>query len=125
MAKVTLENMNTEIAKVLEKYGDEVRENVEDATVAVGKIGVKTLKNEASTKFGGTGKYAKGWRATTEQTRIGTVVILHNKDLPGLPHLLEHGHAMRGGGRVPGRVHIKPVEDQLMEEFEQEVRAKL
>ena len=43
--------------------------------------------------------------------------------VPGLPHLLEYGHAKRGGGRVPGRAHIKPVEDKITKDFERKVRA--
>ena len=71
--------------------------------------------------FKGTGDYAKGWRLTVENKRLTSDAIIHNKKLPGLPHLLEHGHANRDGGRTEGKVHIAPVEKILVEEFERKL----
>ena len=56
---------------------------------------------------------------------MGAKATLYNAKVPGLPHLLEHGHAKRGGGRVSGRVHIAPVEEELEKAFTQELERAL
>lgn len=114
--KVPLEQLQVEINKILEKYGENVNQNVQEITKEFAKKGAKAISGEAKSKFGGTGKYASGWTSQVEEKRMTTQGIIYNKT-PGLPHLLENGHANRGGGRTPGRSHIAPVEEKLIAEF--------
>lgn len=112
------------IQNILSEYGDEIDKCVSDAVKDVTKAGANAVKQEAKSKFGGTGEYAKGWTSKVENGRTGSEGIIYNKK-PGLPHLLEKGHAKRGGGRVAGREHIKPVEEQIVKEFEGKVKAQI
>ena len=124
MAKKTpAEKFEASVKKILEEYGDDVKANVSEITESVGKAGVTMLRQESRAKFNGK-KYASGWTSQTEKTRLSTRVIIYNKK-PGLPHLLEKGHAKRGGGRVAGRVHIAPVEEDLINTIQREVEAKV
>lgn len=121
MAKVTIDNFDKAVEKILQDYGDDVAGNLGEITEAIGKEGVKMMKS-ATSVFGGTGAYKKSWKATVNRGRLESEVIIHSK-LYQLPHLLEYGHAKRNGGRVEGRAHIKPVEEKLVEQFDQKVRA--
>ena len=42
-----------------------------------------------------------------------------------IAHLLEHGHAKRGGGRVAGREHIAPAEEKGNRELVQKIERGL
>lgn len=122
MAKLTpIDKLDTAIMDILEEYAEDLQKNVDEAAVRVGKAGVKAVKSSAKQNFGGSGKYARGWKATVDAGRTGTTVTLHNSS-PGLPHLLENGHAKRGGGRVAGREHIAPVEKEIAETFEKAMK---
>lgn len=129
MAKVTVDNLQKEIDKILEEYKGDVQENLDEIIVRVGRKGVQALKNEAKEKFDGTGAYAKGWTATADKKRLYTTITIHNSKLPGLPHLLEFGHVLIMGGRnrgmVQGRTHIATVEQEIVADFEREVKTKL
>lgn len=117
--KITADNLGEAIAEILEEYGDEVQKDMDDVVKNVGKAGVKAIKS-ASGVFGGTGKYRKGWTSQIDSERYGSTVTIYNRT-PGLPHLLENGHAKRGGGRVPGKTHIAPVEQELIKQFEEQI----
>lgn len=114
-----------EIDKILEKYGDDVKANVTEITKEFAKKGAKAVSASAKQNFGGSGKYAAGWTSRFESGRVSAQGTIYNKDTPGLPHLLENGHAKRGGGRVSGRPHISPVEEQLVKEYYEAVKKKL
>ena len=125
MARVTpIDKLNTKIMEILQEYGRDVEVNLATATKKIGQAGATALRQESKAKFGGTGWYAKGWKSQFTEKRMSSSAIIYNEH-PGLPHLLEYGHAKRGGGRVEGRTHIATVEDQLERQFMQEVESRL
>ena len=120
---VPLDRLGAEIERVLEEYSTEVTDDMKDAVKEVTKAGQRAVSQGARAAFGGTGRYARGWHSKVETERLGAEGVIYNATVPGLPHLLEFGHAKRGGGRVSGRAHIAPVEDKIVREFERKVRA--
>lgn len=123
--KVPIEKLGDAIKEILDEYREEVETNSEDAVKKVTKAGVSALKATSRSTFGGKGKYASGWTSKVYPGRITTEAVIYNATTPGLPHLLEFGHAKRGGGRVAGRSHIAPIEQKIAQEFEQQLRAVL
>lgn len=122
MAKtITPEQLSAQIKNILSDYAEDLQGNLAEATRAVAKAGAKAVKSKARSAVGGTGKYAGGWTSKVEEGRLYSTGVIYNGKAPGLPHLMEHGHANRNGGRTPGRVHIAPVEEQVVKEFEEEV----
>lgn len=115
MAKRTpIEKLDIAIAEILKEYEDEIDKDIYEVTRKVAKQGAKTL-NQASSVFKGN-KYRKSWTSKEERSNSSTyyrAVIFST--MPGLPHLLENGHALRNGERYEGRTHIKPVEDEINE----------
>lgn len=123
--KTPIDQLQAAINKALKEYAEDTTMTVKDLSKTFAKKGAQAVRNSAKQSFGGTGEYAKGWTSQYEESRYSAQGIIYNKTVPGLPHLLEHGHAKRGGGRVPGRAHIAPVEQQLVKEFEKAVKNDL
>ena len=118
-------DLEVEIGKILAKYGDEVGEHLQEITKQIARKGAKAVKQNAQSKFEGTGKYAAGWTSQAQTKRYSAQGVIYNKSKPGLPHLLEHGHAKRGGGRTNGVEHISPVEQEVIREFEEAIKKEL
>lgn len=120
MANVSVDQLAAEIAKGLAEYSQDVVERVNASSERIGKEAVKRLKQTSPKRYG---KYAKSWTMKTEKaigqphTRIIHAKAPHYR----LTHLLEHGHAKRGGGRVEGKPHIRPAEEMVIKEFVAEV----
>ena len=116
----------------MSEYGDSVTGMCKEAVEAVTKAGVKALKAEAQSalKVSSTSWYVKGWTTQFEEKRVTKQGTIYNKLEPGLPHLLEYGHATRNGtGRTfaptPAHPHIAKVEQTLVDEFEKKIREGL
>ena len=125
MSTVPIDKFQQAIDKALKEYAGSVKEHLDDITRVFAKKGAQAVKQAARGTFGGTGKYAAGWTSQIETGRVSVQGQIFNEKVPGLPHLLENGHAKRGGGRVPGRVHIAPVEEKIATEFQKAVEEKL
>lgn len=124
MARSTIDFAEA-IEKILDEFGDEVKDRMDEVVDKLAQKAAKQLRatspvNEGAPK---SGSYARGWRVEKTDkaghSRLTSTAIVYNKE-PGLPHLLEHGHALRQGGRSPAIVHIKPVEDMLYKSFRPE-----
>ena len=121
MAKTPIDKLNTAVSKILAEYEGNITKNVAEVTKEIGKKGAQAVKASAMGAVKGK-RYASGWTYEAKQTRLSTSVVIYNKSLPGLAHLLEKGHAKVGGGRVDGRPHIAPVEEELIKDYEEGVR---
>lgn len=114
MANVSIDQLVNEIAKALQEYTNEVTEGMEEAKVETAKETVSMLKKTSPKK---TGDYRKGWA----RKKVGTAQVVHNRTDYQLTHLLEKGHAKRGGGRVGAQVHIAPAEDYAIANYTEKV----
>ena len=116
MAKrVTLDNLPDAIADILEEYGEDTIKATHEVVKKVAKAGAKEVNASASGTFKGE-NYKSSWTSKSMNTRLGAEAVIYS-NMPGLPHLLEKGHAKRGGGRVNGRVHIAPTAARIGKEL--------
>lgn len=116
MAKNTV---GAQLAEILNDYENALDETVQKEIDRVAKNAASKLRNDSPRL---TGDYASGWRV--KKDRDGEAIV-YNKNDPQITHLLEFGHASPNGGRVPARVHIKPVEEWANEELVQRVESKI
>lgn len=126
---VSIDELASEISSIFEEYTELANTQVQDAVMETAKDMAKDITSRASGLFGGTGKYAKSWRAkedTARKTRLNAAAVVYaNKNGYRLAHLLEKGHAKRGGGRVAGRPHIAPAADAAKDTLVEKIKMKL
>ena len=116
---ISPDELGVAISEIIKEYTEEVSQAIEEEIDDT----AKKVKDEivlTSPKL--TGKYAKGWRVKKDNGKGYATRIIHNKDKPGLAHLLEMGHAKRGGkGRVEGIPHIRPAYDKYVPDMEKRI----
>lgn len=105
----SIDDMADEIMKGLTEYAD-----LADTAMkkAVRKTATSVKKEISANAPKRTGKYAKSW--TTKKVKENShslEITVHSKDRYQIAHLLEKGHAKRNGGRVAGKPHIAPAEE--------------
>ena len=120
---VRIDDLANEVMEGLQEYADLATDSM---TAAVKKTG-NTVKTDITANAPErTGRYAKSWRAkTTKESATALEVTVYSPTRYMLAHLLEHGHAKRGGGRVAAIPHIAPAEQRGAEELEREIERSL
>ena len=119
MSKTGVDNLSNRIIKELKTYADTTSEKVKEAVKNVSKTVKEDIENTAPKH---TGKYAKSWAVKTlSETGSRLVLVVHSRNKYQLTHLLEYGHAKRGGGRVEARAHIAEAESKAVRNFEKEI----
>lgn len=121
--RISADQLSATVIKALSEYQGYTNEVLEHAAQTAGKHAVAELQT-GSPSAGG--DYAKGWKLKKgSYSRIGGIrsVIIHNPKRYMLTHLLENGHRKvvwghRTGGTVSAKVHIAPVESEVVKEFE-------
>ena len=121
--KVSIDQMASVIMDGLKEYADLA---TDDLKAAVKKTGNDVKKQIQSTAPKDSGKYSKSWSVkTTKESSNGMEVTVYSRNRYQLAHLLEFGHAKRGGGRTRAFPHIAPAEEAAAELLEREVEAAL
>ena len=121
MAGIDLERA---VKDILQDYSVEVAKAATEAVQEVTKEATKKLRQTSPKRKG---RYARGWTGKVEKTATTVDATVYGKTgTYQIAHLLEHGHARRGGGRnVGGIEHIKPVEEWAIKEVEKRIREKV
>lgn len=106
------------IKDILNEYSVDIQESIVKTAENVAKKGADKLKQTSPKR---TGKYSKGWRVRTAKGKGEVSSIIYNATNWQLTHLLEKPHLLRNGRLSTPKVHIYPVEQQCIKEYETEV----
>ena len=116
--KISPEQLSDTIMQGLKEYKNLSTDAMKEAVERPAKDVMKEIQSKAPVR---TGKYKKSWKVTkTDENAEKLVMTVHARRYQ-LTHLLEHGHAKRGGGRVAAIPHIAPAEADGVKELEDEI----
>ena len=107
-----------EVVDILNDYSRDIQKGIEEDGNQVAKNAVSELKNTSPKR---TGDYRKGWKKKKEEGFQSFTYIIHNATNYQLTHLLEKPHLKRNGGLTTPKVHIAPVEQESIREYEKMV----
>lgn len=132
--KIQIDQLASAVHDILAEYTEEVTTVTKETTKETGKLVTKEIKNTAPVgpdrkkngKLIKGGKYAKSFRVKTVlETSTKLEIVVHSPTQYMLTHLLENGHAKRGGGRVAAIPHLAPAEQVGTEYMENELERRL
>ena len=118
------QDLQAQVEALLNQYGKQCSEVVNEAVHEVSKEALKKLKKESPKR---TGLYKKGWKVKKNNDKFSANDILYGKEAStyAIAHLLEHGHATRNGGRTAPIPHVKNVEEWAQKALVDTVEKKL
>lgn len=120
---VSIDEMDSAIMEELEKYAELASD---DLKAAVKETAASVRKDIQAGAPVDTGKYKKSWSVKNVHEDSESIdLVVHSRNRYQLAHLLEHGHAKRGGGRVAAKPHIAVAEQRGNEKLVTTIEQKL
>lgn len=119
MVNIPIDRLAAEITKAVQEYTEDVSVAIERK---VDEVAEKVLQEVKQTAPKRTGKYRNGFVKTSRDAPGRTRRIVWNRRHYMLVHLLEFGHAKRGGGRVAARPHMRPAYDRHAAKLPDEIK---
>lgn len=111
------------VMKELTDYAELVTDDMKKAVKDAGNAVKKDIQANAPRD---SGAYAKSWSVkNTKENSHSLELTVYSRNRYQLAHLLEFGHAKRGGGRVSGRAHIAPAEETGVKQLETEIERSI
>ena len=120
---IQVDQLAEEVMKGLEEYADLTADVLKKEIQNAGKVAKQQIQSTAPRL---TGRYASSWSVKKlSETSNSMEVTVHSKNRYMLTHLLENGHAKRGGGRVAAIPHIAPAEEVAAQSLETNIERAL
>ena len=120
---VSIDEMDNAIMDELEKNADLAADELQAAVKETAASVRKDIQAGAPVD---TGKYKKSWSVKNVREDSESIeLVVHSRNRYQIAHLLEHGHAKRGGGRVAAKPHIASAEQRGNEKLVQTIEQKL
>lgn len=121
--RVKIDGLAAAIMEGLEEYAGLATSDLKSAVRKAGSNVRKDIQANAPKK---TGAYSKSWSVkTTKETSNSLELTVYSPKKYQLAHLLEFGHAKRGGGRTKAQPHIAPAEEAAVKQLEQDIERAL
>lgn len=121
--RVTVDQMADAIMDGLLEYAELAADTMKDCVKKAGNTVKKETQANAPVK---SGRYKKSWAVKRQKETSTTLeMVVHSRNRYQLTHLLEKGHAKRGGGRVKAMPHIGPAEEKGIRMLENSIRKGL
>ena len=125
---INADQFSAAMGSILEDLGTGVAECLEPAVKKAGREGRKACKKRASELDisdapGRTtwARYVNGFSFTMKRKGNRVVGEIGQKNVPGLVHLIEKGHAKVGGGKTRAFPHIAPAAEDTFKVLEKEI----
>lgn len=120
---VSIDEMDSAIMEELEKYAELASD---DLKAAVKETAASVRKDIQAGAPVDTGKYKKSWSVKNVHEDSESIdLVVHSRNRYQIAHLLEKGHAKRGGGRVAAKPHIAAAEQRGNEKLVTTIEQKL
>lgn len=120
---VKTDSLASAIAKELAEYSQDVTDSLKEEIKRVAKECRREIQEKSPVL---TGSYRKGWRDKIEYENAEDIrIVVRNRTDYQLTHLLEYGHAGRGGmakGAAPPHPHIGPAEKNAEQKLIRKVK---
>lgn len=119
---IPVDQLAGEIRKILDEYEEDVSTGITRKAVEVAEKGAQAVNSSAAGAGFGGRKYKRSWYAKVQQlSRVHADAVICSRQYR-VAHLLEKSHPVGKRGHFSGRPHIKPVEDIIVREYENECR---